>query len=199
MLNILRLVIIASACSLVPLRAETIIFNYSGDGTGTFDGTAFTDAPFTLVFTGDSPSTFTFAMDVTGVLTVQGFPTETLTNIEQMVYEPSLPDPYNQNANLFATGDLVSLGPPNGLYSGGTVGSYWNAWSDASPTNVGPVPFELWESPPVYYQTDLGTFELDGGSGVLTVTATPEPSQISITALAMFAVIGFRKLRGSPR
>jgi hypothetical protein len=201
-LNILRLVVIASVCSLVSLRADTILFNYSGNGTGTFDGTAFTNTPFQLVFTSSANNGVCCAnyIDVTGVLTVAGFPTATLTNPETVEY--TLPV-FQFDASLFVTGDLI-VGPPNGFYSGGfgfLGGSEWNTWSPESPTDIGPVPFEPWTSPPVYYQTDLGTFELDNYFvGALNVTVTPEPSYVSITALGMFAVVvlsKFGKLRRS--
>jgi hypothetical protein len=198
MLSILRFVLVASVCSLIPLHADTIIFNYSGNGTGIFDGTAFTNAPFQLVFTSIANNGVCCAnyIDVTGVLTVAGFPTATLTIPETVEYSPALPV-FQLDASLFVTGDINFVGPPNGFYSGGFPflgGSEWNTWSPESPTDIGPVPFEPWTSPPVYYQTDLGTFALDNYFvGLLNVTVTPEPSYVSITALGMFAVIVLRK------
>jgi hypothetical protein len=107
---------VAAMFALSPLLAGTITFTYAGDGTGNFNGTALTNAPFVLVFTGDTATevetAYGFTLQVTGTIEVGGFSLATLTDVQTISYNPSVASPpYGQlSVNSESTGIFFSGG-----------------------------------------------------------------------------------------
>jgi hypothetical protein len=193
--NTLRLAVVA-AFSLFPVCAATVTFTYTGNGTGTFNGTAFTNDPFVIAFDGETtdenPNGNGFTLTVTGTIALSGFGSATLTNPQTESYE--LPF-MTQNGNLFVNGEAS---PPLGFIS---IGADFNTWNGGTP--LGPEAFFLFGGPGtvVAWQTNSGEVGFTNVSsntfgaseGVLTITTSPEPSSSALVALALFSIPVLRR------
>jgi hypothetical protein len=192
-----RLAVLIGCVGVTQLFAESITFTYTGNGTGTINGTPFTNDPFVAVFTGgttaETPSGDGFDLSVTGNIALTGFGLASIENPQTATYQlPNLPAPPGSNALFWVAGH--DGGGDGGVFLSGGID--FNTWSGTSP--LGPEPFFLFGSPtdsPAWL-TDLGSVVFTdvssatfGGEGVLNITASPEPSSFVMMLVACLAVL----------
>ena len=130
-------VVLLFAVAAPTAKAGIITFTYTGNGTGTFDGTPFASDPFVAVFTGNTTgevrNAFDFTLTVTGTIAVNGFGLATLTNPQTLGFQSAvLPVPPGHHGELYVTG-----------YDGGGQGGCffpagWTSMVGTGPLLLGP-------------------------------------------------------------
>lgn len=191
-----RLAVLIGCVGVAQLFADSITFTYTGNGTGTFNGTPFANDPFVAVFTGDTtaetPDGFGFSLSVTGNIALAGFGLASIENPQTARYQlPNLPVPPGTNGFFWVTGN--DGGGVGGVFLSGGVD--FNTWNGNSP--LGPEGFFLFGGGNPEWLTDLGNVVFTGVSsdtfggtqGVLNITASPEPGSFVMMLVACLAVL----------
>ena len=144
------IVAIALMSVAAPAKAAIIDFVLTGELSGDLDGTGFTDAAFTLTFSGDTddlvpfPNGILFDTITAPVFTISGLPTATVT-------EPSIFGFNDDNDIAF----LAGVGPD---FLGFTLPDGTDIGSPIAPTAVG-ILYGDW------VDTDQGPLDLNGIDG----------------------------------
>ena len=172
------------------LRAAPITLNFTGVGAGTYNGTAFTNAQFQVLFSGDIPSVNVgsggagtgfgvFGVPVSGTIAISGFTSATMTT--------SYPLYFNHPA---AGWQLHLNSDSGGIFYVGSV--YVNSWDTTTP--LANVPFFLFgPGGTPSWSTDRGNIVFNHISsvtfgdnlGVLNPVVTPEPMSFVLSAAGL--------------
>jgi PEP-CTERM motif len=163
-------------------QAAPITYTLSGTGSGSVNGTSFTNQAFTIMGVGDTVDLTTVSADKFPAVplssmsfTMSGFGTATPSNQMYMV------NLYNLAADFLGFGN-VSIGDGEVFFAAGS-----GAWDLVS--SFGPV--SATSAGSGYLPTNLGTVQLSGYTGPTTFTATlgssavPEPGTFAMLALGL--------------
>ncbi len=170
--------------------AGTITYTYAGTGDGSFNGTPFTDAPFTISFLGNTSARIgtapNYSIEVTGTVLVFGFAAAAISTTEvlylgQTAVSPTRGQFYPQSSP--ATPGEVFL----------SITADYTHWDEIS--SLGPEPFFLFgPGSSATFNTGAGPVIIDSisGAGAMTASATPEPTSFSLFGCALLASVSFR-------
>jgi hypothetical protein len=188
------------------LRAEPITYTFTTTGTGTFAGTAFTDAAITVTSNADTSGVVSY---LSGTEIFDNFPTSTTLNIAGFApatfTDPTFWEDPNQSgdiifgivdtsAGLAFCNNCHALLGMTALFSGletynletsfGPVSSAFDFESNA---------FNTFQN----ISTSEGTLSLVASNDTFTaVTASPEPASLWLAGLGLAGLLGAHKLPG---
>jgi hypothetical protein len=169
------------ACAILPLcstsYAGTILYTYTGTGTGDFAGTQFNATPFTFVVTGDTasrtgsgPSYSLVATNAT--IAVDGFSTADVSDTLTAYFSTFFALNSAQHGTIFLGG-----GPADLISPGGSYGFF----------------LPLFTGPTELVATNGGLLTLTAATGTMTVSlgaeSVPEPSSFVVGSGALIGMI----------
>jgi hypothetical protein len=162
--------------------ADIITYTVTVTGSGTLDGTSFTDAPVTISATADSVNIFNFGgndpgtglynVDATGGVNVSvgGVGSDALTGLIFVISD--------QSNNVLDINE-ASIGDISALFGAGVA-----AYDLSAPALIAGVDPGFGAG--ITHATTNGSFEFDSFSGteIFTATSVPEPSSLALCGIA---------------